>query len=88
MMNDSGGAAGYNQDIMGGAPDTFTYFGSLPEQVEGDGEGFNNQQDLTPVHDTNSNGQQNQAGQVVVVNDFVIPPRNRDSAEQHRGRHF
>ena len=24
----------------------------------------------------------------MVVNDFVIPPRNRDSAEQHRGRHF
>ena len=42
MMNDSGGAAGYNQEMMSGAPDTFTYFGSLPEQIEGDGDGFNN----------------------------------------------
>ena len=84
-MNDSGGAAGLTADNLGGAPDTFTYFGSLPEQVEGDFEGFN-QQDLTPVQE-NSMGQ-NAGGQAVVVNDFVIPPRNRDSAEQHRGRHF
>ena len=53
-MNDSGGAAGLASDNVGGPPDTFTYFGSLPEQVEGDGDGYN-QQDLTPVHE-NSNG--------------------------------
>lgn len=26
--------------------------------------------------------------QSIIVNDFVIPSRNPQSAEQHRGRHF
>lgn len=39
-MNDSGGAAGLSSDNLGGAPDTFTYFGSLAE-VEGDMDGYN-----------------------------------------------
>ena len=30
-VSENGGTAVESQDIVGGAPDTFTYFGSLPE---------------------------------------------------------
>ena len=75
-MNDSGGAGGLTSDNMGGAPDTFTYFGSLPDVVIGEGE--------IELELKEADFQ----GQITIVNDFVIPPRNKDSAEQHRGRHF
>ena len=51
------------------APDSFTYFGSMPD-LEYEDE-FDSNQTTT-----------------MIVNDFVIPPRNRENAEQHRGRHF
>lgn len=51
------------------APDSFTYFGSMPD-LEYEDE-FDGNQTTT-----------------MIVNDFVIPPRNRENAEQHRGRHF
>jgi hypothetical protein len=51
------------------APDSFTYFGSMPD-LEYEDE-FDANQTTT-----------------MIVNDFVIPPRNRENAEQHRGRHF
>ena len=58
------------------APDSFTYFGSMAE--------------LPMDSNENSDFDMANKGEVpsVIVNDFVIPPRNKDSAEQHRGRHF
>ena len=62
-----------------GAPDGFTYFGCLPEVVEGDTE------DMMPMQESQTNKQQQQYR---VVNDFVIPNRNQETCEQHRGIHF
>lgn len=45
------------------APDGFTYFGSLAEIIEGEGE------DLLPTQDNQT--------EAIVVNDFVIPSRNQ-----------
>ena len=39
--------------------------------------------DLRPSHDTDQ-----KEGNIIAANDFVIPSRNQQSAEQHRGRHF
>lgn len=62
---------------LDGAPDGFTFFGTLSDIQENDFEG---EDDLRPSHDKGDN--------LLVVNDFVIPSRNQQSAEQHRGRHF
>lgn len=60
------------------APDGFTFFGSMPDVYEMD------QIDQTPTNDQVNDQKMNS----IIVNDFVIPSRNQQTAEQHRGQHF
>ena len=60
------------------APDGFSYFGSMAEVFDEESE------DLMPSHENAGLG----GSKAMIVNDFVIPSRNSQSAEQHRGRHF
>ena len=69
------------RDQPGSGNDGFTYFGSLIHMVEHANDG-------QPQHEEAGYPNENQNFKNVVVNDFVIPSRNQESAEQHRGRHF
>ena len=63
------------RDSPGSGNDGFTYFGSvsnIPENALGN---LPNQNKI--FIDT-----------IVVVNDFIIPSRNQEASEQHKGRHF
>lgn len=61
------------------APDGYTYFGSLPDVYPDDEDQMYNDEDLDAQRENMPS---------IVVNDFIIPSRNPQSAEQHRGRHF
>lgn len=54
-----------------GAPDGFTFFGTLADIQENDFEG---EDDLRPSHDNDIDQKQMN---YIVVNDFVIPSRNQ-----------
>lgn len=68
-----------NDQSLEGPPDGFTFFGTLADIVENEYD----EDEMKPSRDSDEQ-QQN----YIVVNDFVIPSRNAQSAEQHRGRHF
>jgi len=76
MLYDQSQLADPNSD---GPPDGFTFFGTLADIQENDQE----EDDMRPSHDTDQKERN-----LIIVNDFVIPSRNQQSAEQHRGRHF
>jgi hypothetical protein len=61
-----------------GAPDGFSYFGNFKDVYEEHGE------DIMPSHENTGYDE----SRPLIVNDFVIPSRNPQQGEQHRGRHF
>jgi len=60
------------KDCPGSGLDGFTYFGSMA---------FVNDEPI-------DGGPRHEDMKQVIVNDFVIPSRNPEASEQHKGRHF
>ena len=70
------------KDQSGSGNDGFTYFGSMLHVYENMNDGQPQHEEQDYMEQNNFNSRQ------IVVNDIVIPSRNQESAEQHRGRHF